>query len=96
MLKLSFYSPAVGYLCYFKFAHSSTQTIYLSLYRYLFEGCYFWNVWRRVVGNVLNNISLSTIFEAVLLLTRFHRNIVRLLMSAASTNGFICHPLCSL
>ena len=32
---------AGGYLCYFKFAHSSTQTLYLLLNRYIFEGCYF-------------------------------------------------------
>ena len=43
MLKTSLYSPAGGHLCYVKLAHSSTKTtsIYLSLYRYLFEGCYF-------------------------------------------------------
>ena len=28
MLKISLYSPAGGYLCYFKFAHSSTQTVF--------------------------------------------------------------------
>ena len=27
-------------MCYFKFVHSSTQTTYSLLYRYLFEGCY--------------------------------------------------------
>ena len=35
------YSPTGGYLCFFEFGHSSTQTLCLSLHRYLFEGCYF-------------------------------------------------------
>ena len=35
--------PCGGYLAYFKFAHSRTETIYLLLHvcRYSFEGCYF-------------------------------------------------------
>ena len=41
VLKISLYSPAGGYLWYFEFTYSSTQTIYLILFRYLFEGCYF-------------------------------------------------------
>ena len=39
-LRILLYSPAGGHLCYFKFALSSTQTIYLLLYKYLFEECY--------------------------------------------------------
>ena len=47
-LKFFALQPCWGYLCYFKFALSSTQTIYLLLYRYLFEGCYFGaNIWER-------------------------------------------------
>ena len=34
VLKISLYSPAGGYLFYFKCAHSSTQTVYSFLYRY--------------------------------------------------------------
>ena len=41
VLRISPCSPAGGYLRYFEFAYSSTQTICLLLYRYLFEGCYF-------------------------------------------------------
>ena len=40
MLKVSLYGPARWYLCYIKFAHSSTQNIHLLLYRYLFAECY--------------------------------------------------------
>ena len=32
------------------------------------------NIWRRVVGNVLNNISHSNIFPVLLLPARFHQN----------------------
>ena len=41
VLKISPYSPVGWCLCYLKFAHSSTQTIYLLLYRYSFGGFYF-------------------------------------------------------
>ena len=37
MLNISHNNPAGGYLCCFKFANSSTQTIYVLLCRYLFE-----------------------------------------------------------
>ena len=41
MLKILLYSPAGRYLFYFEFVNASIQTMYLLLYRYLFEGCYF-------------------------------------------------------
>ena len=39
VLIISLYSPAGRYSCYFKSALSSTLTIYLSLYRCLYEEC---------------------------------------------------------
>ena len=39
VLKILLYSPAEGYLCYLKCAHSNTQTK-PCIVGYLFDGCY--------------------------------------------------------
>ena len=48
MLNFLLYISAGGYLCYFKSANPSTQTIYLLLYRCLFGGFYF----GAIMGNM--------------------------------------------
>ena len=51
------YSPTGGYLCYFKSVHSSSQTIYLLLDIYLFEGCYFEGGYVNFLGNIRRNVN---------------------------------------
>ena len=51
MLKNLLYSPAGGYLCYLKLTHSSTQTTYSLLYRYVFEGWYF--------GTIMGSVKIA-------------------------------------
>ena len=52
------------------------------------------NIWRRVVGNVLINISPSNIFPNMLLPQRFHLH-CQAVMDAVSINGLICIVLTS-
>ena len=49
---------------------------------------YLKNIWRRIVGNVLINISPSIIFPTVLSLARLHQN-CQAALPAASINGLI-------
>ena len=64
---MSLYSPAGGYLCYLKFARPRTQTIYLLLYSYLFEGCYFGAIMRSAKIAKFNACEKNTSYTVSLL-----------------------------
>ena len=51
------------------------------------------NIWRRVVGNILMNISPSNISWNMLLAKLFHQN-YQAVLAAVSINGLILQQLC--
>ena len=55
-------------------------------------GMHLQNIWWRVVGNVMINISLSNIFLNMLLTAKFHQN-YQAVLGVVSINGLHCDEL---